>query len=89
MAITDSACAQVKDNIEEIIQEGAGDKLSMAVVMKITMWSKMAFEQWKEEKDRKPSATSASQNLLSLKDLHSIKVPEPPEGEGLGGRVTA
>ena len=88
MAITDSNSTQVKDNIEEIIQKWAGDKFSMALVMKITMWSKMAFEQWKEDKDRKPSATSA-QNLLSLKDLHSIKVPEPPEGEGLGGRVTA
>ena len=61
----------------------------MAMVMKITMWSKMAFEQWKEEKDRKPSATSASQNLLSLKDLYSIRVPEPPEGNGLGGRISA
>ena len=88
MAITDSNSTQVKDNIEEIIQKWAGDKFSMALVMKITMWTKMAFEQWKEDKDRKPSATSA-QNLLSLKDLHSIKVPEPPEGEGLGGRVTA
>ena len=89
MAITDSNSTQVKDNIEEIIQKWAGDKFSMAMVMKITMWSKMAFEQWKEEKDRKPSATSASQNLLSLKDLHSIKVPEPPEGNGLGGRISA
>jgi hypothetical protein len=89
MAITDSNSTAVKDNIEEIIQKWAGDKFSMAVVMKITMWSKMAFEQWKEEKDRKPSAASASQNLLSLKDLYSIRVPEPPEGNGLGGRISA
>ena len=90
MAISDANSTQVKENIEEQIKQWAGGKSSMAVVMKITMDSKLAFEKWLASKLYQQSTTPTTTNgPLSLKDLHSIKMPELPAGNGLQGRISS
>ena len=88
MAISNADSTSVREDIEDQIKSWAGGKSSAAVVMRITMDTKLAFEEWLSNKATKLIATD-TKSTLSLKDLHSIKMPEPPKGDGLQGRISS
>ena len=75
----------LKPDIETIIKEWSGGSSPPAAVIKITSHSKLAFEQWSQDQS---TSIDNHDKPFSLKDLHSIKIPELPGGKGADGRLT-
>ena len=75
-----------RSKLEAKLKSWAGQELSAISVMKITMHTQLALEQWLAQKVESACATGAL--TFSLKDLNSIMLPEVPAGKGVNGRIS-
>ena len=85
--ISNADSSSVREDLEECIAAWTGEEFPLAHAMRIASHSKLAFQQWLE--DKSSLTTTSTTKKLSLKDLHSIKLPTPPPGEGLDGRLNS
>ena len=79
-------CTRIKEDISEEIEVMCGKEIPKSASITINMHTKLAFENWLQKKDG--ATTNNKGQLLSIKELHSIKLPELPVGKGVDGRVT-
>ena len=84
--VSDANCTRIKEDISEEIEVMCGKEIPKSASITINMHTKLAFENWLQKKDG--ATTNNKGQLLSIKELHSIKLPELPAGKGIDGRVT-
>ena len=86
MMVTDAKGTCIKEDIAETIEVMCGKNIPITSKISIEMQTKLAFEKWLEK--REANQFAGHEQLLSIKELHSIKLPELPAGKGVDGRVT-
>ena len=86
MMVTDAKSTCIKEDIAETIEVMCGKDIPITSKISIQMQTKLAFEKWLEK--REANHFAGNEQLLSIKELHSIKLPELPAGKGVDGRVT-
>ena len=83
-AVTDPSSTQLRPDLESMVKGwGSGSSSPPAAVMKITMGSKLALEEWVKH------GKGVKLSQFSLKELQTIKLPELPAGKGADGRIIA
>ena len=83
-AVTDPSSTQLRPDLESMVKGwGSGSSSPPAAVMKITMGSKLALEEWVKH------GKGVKLSQFSLKELQTIKLPELPVGKGVDGRIIA
>ena len=83
--VTDASGTRLKEDFESEIIAWGGKGFTKITQMSIVVQTKLAFEKWLQKNG---DTGSNKPQLFTIKELHSIKIPELPAGKGVDGRVT-